>query len=152
DGFSEQRRQARAVQVGIHRGESVARGAGTRDSGFDGYASAASTSSACSSTFTLSHRCCTLPSGPIRYVVRTIPMNLRPMKDFSCQTPYFSATSWSGSASSGNVMLYLSANFALLFASRMLTPRTAALLGLNFGRYDWNEHVSFVQPGVSSFG
>jgi hypothetical protein len=32
----------------------------------------------------------------------------------------------------------------------MLTPSTAALLGLNFGRYDWKEQVSFVHPGVSS--
>ena len=39
---------------------------------------AAATSSACPSTFTLSHRCSTLPSSPIRYVVRTMPMYFRP--------------------------------------------------------------------------
>ena len=47
---------------------------------------------------------------------------------------------------------YFSANFALLASSRMLTPSTAALLRLNFGRVSWNAHDSFVQPGVSSFG
>ncbi len=40
--------------------------------------SAASTSSTCPSTFTLSQRRCTLPSAPIRYVVRTMPKYLRP--------------------------------------------------------------------------
>ena len=51
-----------------------------------------STSSAWPSTFTLSHRRATLPSPSMRYVVRTLPMNLRPYRDFCCQTPYFSAT------------------------------------------------------------
>ena len=35
---------------------------------------AIATVSACPSTLTLSHRSMTLPSGPIRYVVRAIPM------------------------------------------------------------------------------
>ncbi len=39
---------------------------------------AASTSSTWPSTFTPSHRRATLPSAPIRYVVRTMPMYLRP--------------------------------------------------------------------------
>src|SRR6185503_14320137 len=56
---------------------------------------------------------------------------VRPYCDFSCQTPYFSATSWSGSASSGNWRPYFFANLALLASSRMLTPSTAALWGLN---------------------
>jgi len=43
-------------------------------------------------------------------------------------------------------------NFALLASSRMLTPRMAALLVLNFGRLSRKEQASFVQPGVSSFG
>lgn len=51
-----------------------------------------STSSVWPGTFTLSQRRSTLPSGPMRYVVRAMPMNLRPYSDFSCQTPYFSLT------------------------------------------------------------
>jgi len=39
---------------------------------------AASTSAAWPSTFTLSQRFATLPSAPMRNVVRTMPMNLRP--------------------------------------------------------------------------
>ena len=113
---------------------------------------AASTSSAWPSTFTPSHRFATLPSGPIRYVVRATPMYFLPYIDFSCHTPYLSITAWSSSASSGNFSPYFSANFALLFESRTLTPSTAALLFLNFGRLSWNAHDSVVQPGVSSFG
>ena len=31
-------------------------------------------------------------------------------------------------------------------------PKTAALLGLNFGSFAWKSHDSVVQPGVSSLG
>src|SRR5262249_17815907 len=103
-------------------------------------------------TFTLSHRFATLPLPSTRYVVRAIPMNDRPYSDFFCHTPYFSATSWSASASNGKVTSYFAANFALLASSRMLIPTTAAFPALNFGRLSRNAQVSLVQPGVSSFG
>src|SRR5690606_10483317 len=44
---------------------------------------AASTSSACPGTETLSHRRLTTPSASIRYVVRITPMYFRPYIDFS---------------------------------------------------------------------
>ena len=79
-------------------------------------------------------------------------MYFLPYIDFSCHTPYFSIIAWSSSARSGKVSPYFFANFALLAELSTLTPSTAALLFLNFGRLSWNAQDSLVQPGVSSFG
>src|ERR1700728_1034324 len=50
------------------------------------------TSSAWPVTLTLRHALRTLPSGPTRKVLRSMPMYLRPYIDFSTQVPYRSAT------------------------------------------------------------
>jgi hypothetical protein len=71
---------------------------------------------------------------------------------FFFQAPYFSATSWSESASRGKLSLCFLANLALLGTSSTLTPSTAALLFPKSGKRSRNAHASFVQPGVSSFG
>ena len=59
--------------------------------------SASSTRSSCFLGETFGNAFTTFPFGPMMNVVRWTPQYLRPYIDFSTQTPYFSATLWSGS-------------------------------------------------------
>src|SRR5690606_16866653 len=54
---------------------------------------AASTSSTCPFTLTLGNTLRITPFPSMTKVVRTMPMNLRPYRLFSCQTPYASSAS-----------------------------------------------------------
>ena len=69
----------------------------------------------------------TLPSGSMTKVERLMPMYFLPAKFFSPQTPYFSATSWSGSARSVKGSSYFVLNFPCEATLSGLTPRTSAL-------------------------
>lgn len=68
----------------------------------------------------------TEPSGAITNVERVMPMDVFPELVVSPQTPYASAASWSGSASSVNGREYFSLKRTCEASSSGLTPRMTA--------------------------
>src|SRR5690348_11058163 len=87
------------------------------------------TESTCSgwpSGFTLCMTLATLPSASMTNVERLTPQYVLPANFFSPQTPYSSATRWSGSASRVNGSENFSLNFTCDASSSGLTPRTTA--------------------------
>src|SRR5919202_20262 len=114
--------------------------------------SASRTSSAWPSTLTFGKTALIVPFLSITKVVRAMPMYSRPINRFCCQTPYWSATAWSGSASKGKVRWYFCWNFLCDLMLSVLTPRISAPCSWNRLRRSLNEHASTVQPGVSSRG
>ena len=73
----------------------------------------ASTSSACPAGVTGENTCTILPSGPMRNVLRTIPITFLPYMFFSLRTSNFLATSFLSSASRVNGRFSFSLNFNL---------------------------------------
>src|SRR5262249_18120585 len=90
------------------------------------HGSASSTSVACPAGLIPSIARATLPSASITNVERLMPIYVFPAYFFSPHTPYFSATVWSGSASSGNGSSYFVLNFSCELTSSGLTPMTSA--------------------------
>src|SRR5262249_12609070 len=88
--------------------------------------SAASTSSACVTGFTLCMTFFTVPSASMTKVERKTPMYSRPANFFFPQTPYSSATAWSVSASSVKGSPYFSLNLTCERSLSGETPSTTA--------------------------
>src|SRR5262249_29171666 len=112
--------------------------------------STASTCSGWPSGFTLCITLATFPSASITNVERFTPQYVLPPNFFSPQTPYWSATWCSGSASSVNGSENFSLNFTCDASSSGLTPRTTAPRCSNSVYASRKPHASTVQPGVSS--
>src|SRR4029453_16041899 len=89
----------------------------------------------------------TLPSASITKVERLTPQYVLPPNFFSPQTPYSSATSCSGSASSVNGSEYFSLNFVCDASSSGLTPSTTAPRCSNSEYASRKPHASTVHPG-----
>src|SRR6185437_8156342 len=113
---------------------------------------ACNTSAAWPVTLTFLHTRAIFPSLSIRNVLRSMPMYFRPYIDFSTQVPYLSATARDSSDASGNVSLYLAANFSIGGILSGDTPITSSPILPSCGRASWNAQASLVQPGVSAFG
>jgi hypothetical protein len=113
---------------------------------------AVSTSAACPLGVTLSQMARIFPSGPIQYVIRTIPRNDFPRKLFIRRAPYGSITSNSVSASSGKVSLCFVLNFFCDSTESPLQPTIAVFSSSNCLRASRNSDASLIQPGVFAFG
>ncbi len=87
-------------------------------------ASAASTTSSCVFGETFGKTFAIFPSPSMMKVERWTPMYFFPYIDFSTQTPYFSATEWSSSASRVKSSDCLSANFRIAGTVSGETPIT----------------------------
>lgn len=72
---------------GVWRGTRGLQSAAERRAAWGGHSIAARTSRACVSGFTFGQIFLIRPSGPIKKVTRCVPLNLRPRKVFSPQTP-----------------------------------------------------------------
>ena len=101
---------------------------------------------------TLSQMARIFPSGPIQYVMRTIPRNDFPRKLFMRRAPYGSITSNSVSASSGKVSLCFTLNFFCDSTESPLQPTMAVFSSANCFRASRNSDASLIQPGVFAFG
>ncbi len=113
---------------------------------------AVNTSVACPLGVTLSQMARIFPSGPIQYVMRTIPRNDLPRKLFMRRAPYASITSNSVSASSGKVSLCFTLNFFCESTESPLQPTIEVFSSSNFLRASRNSDASLIQPGVFAFG
>src|SRR5271157_1483054 len=112
----------------------------------------ASTSSAWPSGFTFSKICTILPSGPMRKVVRAIPITFLPYMFFSFRTPNFLATSFPASASKVYGRSCFSLNFSCAFGVSGEMPNTTNPAFCNLLYASRNPHASMVQPGVLARG
>jgi len=101
---------------------------------------------------TLSQMARIFPSGPIQYVMRTMPRNDLPRKLFMRRAPYASITSNFVSASSGKVSLCFSLNFFCDSTESPLQPTMAVFSLSNCLRASRNSDASLIQPGVFAFG
>src|SRR5579885_1511240 len=112
----------------------------------------ARTSAAWPLAFTLSHARSILPSAPIRYEQRTMPLNERPMNFFMRQAPYASIILCSGSLRRGKFSFCFSRKLASAFSLSALAPRIATPRWSNSCFASRNSDASVVQPGVFALG
>src|SRR5579883_2158761 len=112
----------------------------------------ARTSAAWPLAFTLSHARSILPSAPIRYEQRTMPLNERPMNFFMRQAPYASIILCSGSLRRGKFSFCFSRKLASAFSLSALAPRIATPRLSSSCFASRNSDASVVQPGVFALG
>lgn len=112
----------------------------------------ARTSSAWPSGLTLLKMWAILPSGPMRNVVRSMPMTFLPYMFFSLITPKALQTFLSASASRVKGRSYFSLNFFWASGLSAEMPRTMRPAFWSFVYASRNPHASIVQPGVFALG
>src|SRR5690606_17558 len=114
--------------------------------------SASNTASAWPGTLTGCHDRAMTPSGSIRYVLRTMPMTLRPYMFFSRITPKALHSASSLSLTRSNLKPCLAQKFWCDLTESRETPSTVAPSLRNFGSSALKSMPSVVQPGVLSLG